>query len=97
MISIFIIKENPKSQGGGKITYTSERLFAKRLSDLETNLTEYNCLELTILKQKLCISSAYRPLQSKLFSVKFLRLLLLAGKLNVDLFDSNTHHISHLS
>ena len=81
--------------------YISERLIAKRLSDLETNLTEYNCLELTILKQKLCISSAYRSLtsksmQNKSFSVKFLRLLLLAGELNVDLFDSNTHHISHL-
>ena len=82
--------------------YISERLIPKRLSDLETNLTEYNCLELTILKQKLCISSAHRSLtstsmQNKSFSVKFLRLLLLAGELNVDLFDSNTHHISHLS
>ena len=81
--------------------YISERLIAKRLSDLETNLTEYNCLELTILKQKLCISSAYmsltsKSMQNKSFSVKFLRLLLLAGELNVDLFDSNTHHISHL-
>ena len=60
--------------GGGKIVYVKEGLIAKRILGYENVNIETIFIEITILKRKWCLTSAYRPPYNKNKATFFMEL-----------------------
>ena len=52
---------NKKKRGGGLIEFVKKGIITKKLKDLETNLSETICTEITMYKKRWFYMSVYRP------------------------------------
>ena len=95
---------------GGKIIFIREGLIAKRLYTYEDNTSKTICLEVTISKNKWCITFAYGPPYNSNQEGFFKELnkslskiarkyenVLLAGDLNIDILDKKKDSKNYLS
>ena len=102
-------RKDRNSKGGGKVVFLKLRLIINRIQSLETTFSEIICIELTIVKKKWWVLSAYRQLKEnkKFFFKEILHCLnqleniydniFLPGHLNTDIIDSKCDVNNHFS
>ena len=67
-------RRDRNKRGGGLIEFVKKRIITKRLKDLETNLSETICTEITISQKSWFCMSEYRPPSSRNIDAYFAEL-----------------------
>ena len=80
-------RRDRNKSGGGLIGFVKKRTITKRLKDLETNLSETICTEITISKKRRFWMSVYRPPTSSNIDTFFAELAISLSKA-VNKFDN---------
>ena len=80
-------RRDRNKSGGGLIEFVKKGIITKRLKDLETNLRETICTEITISKKRWFCMGVYRPLSSSNIDTFFAKLVISLSK-TVNKFDN---------
>ena len=80
-------RRDRNKSGGGLIEFVKKGIITKRLKDLETNLSETICTEITISKKRWFCMSVYRPPTSSNIDTFFAELIISLSKV-VNKFDN---------
>ena len=80
-------RRDRNKSGGGLIEFVKKGIITKRLKDLETNLSETICTEITISKKRWFCMSVYRPPSSSNIDTFFTELTISLSKA-VNKFDN---------